>query len=258
MTTLDDILNDLAPEHRWSESWSDVLRRAGEPAPRRRIPQQHRSWRIPRGRLLLAVVALAVVAVPLVAVAASNDWWFLKHGNPLSEPATAPIVVREGEWNGKGWDLVAYPSAQGGLCWGITPAATLETGRGGAIGCGSIVGFADGRNPAMSITFLSADAGPELPAYVAGPVISTAARVVIRFANTTVTTDTFPAPKELGNVRFYAVLAPTVTAARPLPNRHGFSSPIVWLAGYDANGKIVACLNPATANDGISLLSACR
>jgi hypothetical protein len=258
MTIVDEFLDEIAPVHGWSGAWPDVLRRAGEgPAAKR----ERLRLRTPRGRLLLAaLLALVVVAVPLVAVAASNDWWFLKHANEASKPEKAPVVVKEGDWNGKAWDLVAYPNPRSGLCWGITPRATRDTGTGGALGCAAVVGFGGtGRNPAMPITFLSGSASPELPAYVAGPVISTAVKVVIRFATARIETGTFAAPKELGELRFYAVQVPNdVNPARPPKPGNGFTSPILWLAGYDTNGRIVACLNPSTAKDGISSLGACH
>lgn len=258
MTTVDELLNELAPAHGWSEAWPDVLRRAGEHV---RARPQDRPSRMQRRRLLLtALVAVTVVTAPLVAVAASNDWWFLNHPDPLSAPAKTPLVVKEGRWDGKGWDLVAYPNTQNGLCWGITPTATRDTGTGGALGCGSIVGFpSNGRNPAMSITFLSGSASPELPAYVAGPVVSAAAKVVIHFATGTVTAETFAAPKGLGDLRFYAAQVPdNINPARPPTPGQPFAPAISWLAGYDTDGMIVACLDPQTAKDGISPLTACR
>lgn len=258
MTTVDELLNEIAPTHGWSESWSDVLRRVDDQDPPR---LQVRRSRIPRRRLLLAaLVAVTVVAVPLVAVAASNDWWFLSHPDPLSAPSKTPVVVKEGQWDGRGWDLIAYPNTQNGLCWGITPTATRDTGTGGALGCGSVVGFpSNGRNPAMPITFISGGASPELPAYVAGPVVATAAKVVIHFATATVATETFAAPPELGDLRFYATQVPAgIDPARPPTPGQPVTSPILWLAGYDSDGRIVACLNPRTAKDGISPVTACQ
>jgi hypothetical protein len=258
MTTVDELLNEIAPAHGWSESWPDVLRRADEQV---RVRPQNRPSTLPRRRLLLAaLVAVIVIAAPLVAVAASNDWWFLNHPDPLSVPATSPLIVKEGQWDGKGWDLIAYPNRQNGLCWGITPTATRDTGTGGALGCGSIVGFpSNGRNPAMSITFVSGGASPELPAYVAGPVVATAAKVVIHFATATVTAETFAAPKELGDLRFYAAQVPdNINPARPPTPGQPLASPISWLAGYDKGGMIVACLNPTTAKDGISPPTVCQ
>ena len=45
-------------------------------------------------------------AVPLAAFGAANDWWFLNNrGAPV--PTTAPQVVKEGEWDGQPWQLIA-------------------------------------------------------------------------------------------------------------------------------------------------------
>ena len=63
-----------------------------------------------RRRLIQAFAVLAAVSVPLAAFGAANDWWFLNNrGAPL--PTTAPQVVKEGEWDGQPWQLIAYPPA---------------------------------------------------------------------------------------------------------------------------------------------------
>ena len=60
--------------------------------------------------LIQAFAVLAAVSVPLAAFGAANDWWFLNNrGAPL--PTTAPQVVKEGEWDGQPWQLIAYPPA---------------------------------------------------------------------------------------------------------------------------------------------------
>jgi hypothetical protein len=241
MTLTDDVLDRLAPTGAWEGDWSDVLARAGERRPLvRRV--------LTRRRLLVALAVVAAAAVPLVALAAANDWWFFRYGG-APRPVKAPVVVKEGEWSGHSWQLVAYPSRTDGLCMAIAPP-----GEGGAMNCSPQVGVARTRetkaSPDMTITFLSGGATDELPAYIAGPVLEDASIVVIHLDQSTVLrVPTFSGPRSLGRVRFYATELPTPLGPRSTRFR---------LVGLDRNGDVVACLVPATAVDGVSPLSDCR
>jgi hypothetical protein len=249
MTFGDEALDRLAPLHGWVTDWPDVLERAGS----------RRSARLfTKRRLVLALVVLAAVLVPLAAVGAANDWWFLRFG-AAPPPTKAPVVVKEGEWRGHPWQLVAYPSTTDGLCFSITPMGSARGGAGGAMSCGPFAGVsrtADTKaSPDMTITFMSGGASPELPAYIAGPVIEEAAAVEIRFGNGEVTrVPTFAGPESLGHVRFYAAQLPANVHDSP----HTFLTFLKSVAGLDANGEVVACLAPQTAKAGISDLADCR
>lgn len=249
MTDTDALLHQLAAGSSFQPDWQDVLRRAGE-APVARTLASRRKLLI-----ALAVAAVAVV-LPLVAMAAANDWWFFAHG-AAPTPTHAPIVVRSGTWNGHAWELVAYPSTTDGLCFGVTPKSTAATtGRGAALACAPFVGVSrthrTKQSPDMSITYLDAQGGP-LPNHIVGPVIGRATSVRIRLRNgRTLHTRTFPAPTPLQHVRFFVLTATPYAAPRPGPDL------IQWIAGLDANGRVVACLAPATARNGISPLKACH
>ena len=211
-----------------------------------------------RRRFVLAFVVLAAVLVPVAALAAANDWWFLKEGgSPV--PTTAPQVVKEGEWNGHPWQLIAYPSATHGLCFSVTPKGSGGTGEGGALSCGPFVGVAgtpkSQASPDMTITFLAGGGSEKLPAYIAGPVIEEASVVEVRFADGDVLrVPTSAAPEPLQHVRFYATQLPTNMPLTP----GTFPAFLRSVAGLDASGNVVACLAPQTAKDGISSLSDCR
>jgi hypothetical protein len=209
-------------------------------------------------RLVLVFAVLAAVLVPLAALGAANDWWFLRVGG-APVPATAPEVVKEGEWDGHPWQLIAYPSATHGLCISITPKDSGDKGEGGAMSCGPFVGvarsLASRLSPEMTITFLASGGSEHLPPYIAGPVIEEASVVEIRFADRDVLrVRTFAGPERLQHVRFYAAQLPT-----DIHLTHA-SSPALLnsVAGLDASGNVVACLVPRTAKDGISSLSDCR
>jgi hypothetical protein len=249
MTFVDELLDRLAPTHGWAADWPDVLERTGA---------QRSARLVTKRRLVLALVVLAAVLSPLVAVGAANDWWFLRFGG-TPVPASAPVVVKEGEWGGHPWQLVAYPSTSDGLCVSITPQGAGFNGKGGAMGCGPFAGISrtpeTKASPDMTITFLSGGASPELPAYIAGPVIDKATMVEIRFGTGQVLrAPTFAGPESLGPVRFYATQLPAGLEDTP----HTFLTFLTSVAGLDANGEVVACLAPLDAKDGISPLADCR
>jgi hypothetical protein len=127
------------------------------------------------------------------------------------------------------------------------------------MGCGPFAGVSrtaeTKASPDMTITFMSGDASPEFPAYIAGPVIDEAAAVEVHFGNGTVMrVPTFAGPESLGHVRFYATQLPANVHDSPRMLLTFLKS----VAGLDANGEVVACLAPQTAKAGISDLADCR
>jgi hypothetical protein len=224
-------------------------------------------------RLMLGFAVLAAALVPLAALGAANDWWFLRDHDPA--PVSAPDVVKEGEWSGHPWQLIAYPSGSVGLCVSVTPAGSTAGGRervpfspprGGATSCAPFVGVPTAETRGLSkmtITFLSGAAGDELPAYIAGPVIDKASTVEIEFGTGEVLRlPTFSGPASLRHVRFYAAQLPaTIPMPQPgqrIQNPTQLWPPINTLAGLDSDGNVVACLAPRTAVDGVSPLSDCQ
>ncbi len=210
-------------------------------------------------RLVLALAVLAAVLVPLGALGAANDWWFLRFGgSPV--PTTAPQVVKEGEWDGHPWQLIAYPSATDGLCISMTPTDSANEGEVGALGCSMFVGVPrtpESKSPPdMAITVLAGAASEKLPAYIAGAVIKEASAVEIRFVDGNVLrAPTFAGSPPLQHIRFYAAQLPTNFEMTPENVTRVFPK---WVAALDASGNVVACLAPRTAKDGISSLSDCR
>ena len=247
MTLGDELLDQLAPAQGWVPDWPNVLQRAGTRPSTRRVT---------RRRMVIVLAVLAAALVPLAALAAANNWWFLTLGGGPT-PTNAPVVVKEGVWDGHSWQLIAYPSTTDGLCVSVTPKNS--TGEGAAMGCGTFAGIArtpeTKASPDMTITYLSGGASNELPAYIAGPVIENASAVEIRFADGNVMrVPTFAAPEPLSHIRFYAT--PISAADQSTPTT--FPTFLKSVAGLDANGNVVACLTPLTAKDGISPLSDCR
>jgi hypothetical protein len=213
-------------------------------------------------RLMLVLALFAAALVPLAALAAASDWWFLEDDAPT--PVGVPDVVKEGEWSGHPWQLIAYRSGTDGLCFSVTPAGSNAGRSGGATSCNPFAGVprtAETKGSSeMMITFLGGADSGELPAYMAGPVIDKASTVEIRFGTgELLKLPTFSGPASLGHVRFYATQLPTSIRV-PLPRLGTHKQPnfINTLAGLDSNGNVVACLAPRTAVDGVSPLSDCQ
>jgi hypothetical protein len=271
MTSLTEALDRLGPTGMWEGDWPEVLRRAGEAAPRRRR-------RLGRRRaVVLAFVVLAIVA-PLTALSALNHWWVQGY---LPRPVQQPIVVTRGSWSGHPWTLVAYPSypsdkiADGyGLCWGVTftrsarlaaipPGGTVGAGvmtlagvRNG-VSCGSVVGIhIRHRIPGTVPTVMAVQTQTFSPrAYentISGVVVASATHVVIRWSahpvarpgfltspREVVRVATFPARVAGYSVRLFAAPQP-----KALLRRTRIASawrPPSSVTGTNRHGRVVAC-----------------
>ena len=176
------------------------------------------------------------ILIPIVAVAGSQEWWFFRFDG--APPAATPVaVVREGVWDGKPWQLVAYRSTTDGICFGITPQDEGSHDVAGALACAPLEGVPSTgeTKDTKPLGIMFVEVTGELP-YIAGPVVERATEVVARFAGgLIVRTPTFAAPDSLGSaIRFYA---------SRLPN--GEES-LERLVGLDADSNVVACA-PAAA-----------
>jgi hypothetical protein len=255
MTFSDDALDHLVPALPWQADWTDVLRRAGQPEPCRLAPPRRL---LRKRRLIIAVVVLVAISIPLAALAAANDWWFLRNTR-APRPLSAPRVLKEAQWGSHAWQMSAYPSGTDGLCVAVSRKDLKDVG---AMGCSPFAGSprtaTTKATPDMTITYLSGSDTGGRPLYIVGPVIDKASEVEIRFTNgQTIRVPTFSAPAPLEHIRFYATgLSDSVIS--PGSQSAPLSLVPKWLAGLDKEGNIVACLVPAKAKDGISPLADCR
>lgn len=259
------VLDELVPRFEEERGdWERVLAEArlgagaaGVRRARTETPNRHVSRQRSLRRLMIIAAVAAAISIPLVAVAASQNWWFFRFGD-VPTPVTDVTVVKTGTWDGIGWQLTAYRSATDGICFGMTPTATARSsGEGAGLACDLIEGVP--RTPQSKpytphgITFLSGSS-EGLPPYIVGPVIDSAADVVVHLDDGTVLrTPTFDAPRELGSaIRFYAMQLPKPSSQTDPPR-----SPIEKLVGLTADGRIVACLVDPMPEEGVPL-SACR
>jgi hypothetical protein len=244
--SLKQALDSMAPEQEQLPAWDDVLDRAGvEVAPPTRRRRWKRSW-------VVAVAALIVVLIPLAAIGSQQNWWFLSQEGMGPKPTTDVVVVKSGTWNGNNWELVAYKSSDGEICYGIQPIHPGRSSGGGGMGCGWIEGVP--RSPESKSyppsTIMGGEAalgwgkGEQLTPYVVGAVTDKAERVEIYLrGGQVVRALTFAAPKALGSsIRFYATPFPSgVDLLPPSPGDH-FLGSLEKVVGLDGEGKIVACL----------------
>jgi hypothetical protein len=248
---LSAVIDELVPSFEDERGdWEAVRRDAGRKADG---PQR---WSPPR-RLLAIAALIAVILVPLVALAATHDWWFFRFGEDFP-PATEVTVVKTGVWEGTEWELYTYLSATDGICYGIAPSATVRTtGEDGTLACGPIAGLPDGdaskADRGETITYYAASSSEGLPAHIVGAVVASAAEVEVYLAGgKVVRTQTFAGPGELEAARLFATRLPDFpTSGEGRPR-----SPIRKLVGLDNSGMIVACLiDPPGPPEGA--LSAC-
>lgn len=156
---------------------------------------------------------------------------------------------------GRGWTLAAFPSTTDGLCLSMTPGGADGTGDGGAMVYGafeSVPRTTETKHGAadMKVTYLSrAGTYNGFPAFVTGAATGDATTVEVRFRDgERLRLPTTPGPAPLDQVTFYAA---------PLHGTLAETS-VDRIAAYDADGHLVACLAPSTAQDGRSPLEARR
>lgn len=242
MRDRDELLDLIAPADAWTPDWADVLARANT----------RRGRRVVGRRAVLALALLVAVLAPLAAVAADRHWWILDFGAP--EAASEPVVVKTGSWDGRSWQLVAYPSTTDGVCIAMISGAA-EPGEGAGLGCAPIHGVPRTRDSKdadeLTVTYLASGGTKDVPAYIAGPVVSSATRVEIMFGDgETLRAPTSPGVAPLDTIRFYAARLPPPAVRQMKLGPVGF---VRQITGYNGYGEVVACLAPDRIADGSRL-----
>jgi hypothetical protein len=237
------VLDELVPSFDDERGdWDRVVRAARA---------RRRRWITPR-RLVLVAAVVAAIAVPLVAVAASREWWFFRSG-AAPVPVTEVNVIPTGSWDGTRWQVTAYGSLTDGICFSMIPDLGGPAGFGSAMACSPMQGVP--RTPRSKpdapygVTYVSGAALEGFPPYVIGPVVEAANEVEIHLASGTVLrAPAFDVPDRLGAIRFYVTRLPEEPRAR--------SGPIRKLVGRTQDGRVVACLVSPMPAEGVPL-SAC-
>jgi hypothetical protein len=93
---------------------------------------------------------------------------------------------------------------------------------------------------------------PDLPPYVAGPVVGSARTVIVYFSDGEILrTETFEAPSNFGSIRFYAAQISDAVATRYLKPPPGPEPAFTKIVGLDENNNIVACLRTPMMEGGV-------
>lgn len=244
--SVEDVLDRLAPREQFAHDWGDVLDRAGV----HEVGAVRSAWRTRKWLVLAAVVAAIAVPMAAATVAVTNWSGWLSSSHDQFRPASEPIVVQTGSWDGTRWQLVAYRELDTSdfhvYCFSVMPYGSSLTARPDAVGCGGLFDRDaptrhDGSRRAGIL--YGATKSPGLPYWAASPVVDTAVEVALHFRDGDVLrVPTYAAPESLGHVRFYATPIPDV------PQSSGQSP--VKVVGLDEDGAVVACLavDPASAS----------
>jgi len=212
------ILDQALPYEFDAPGWEQVLTESRNSAARQ-LPGRNR-----RKLVLLVALVLLAVLVPLSALGMANNWWFLSapgHFTPIGNVVT----VASGRIDGAPWAVVAFMTEKGGLCDSITPfpptgspsseSTAAQSQSGGGAGCSGIRAHEGGTwRPMVSFgTGSITTRSGKSTMIVEGPTDSSVAEVdLVESDGKIVTTQTIPAPRELGvRVRFFVVVLPPST-----------------------------------------------
>jgi hypothetical protein len=229
-TLIARMLDDAYPPTHELGDWRTVLTRAGE----YENPRGARRFLARRRAMAFALAAIVVVGIPLAAVAASSDWWFLSDAS-APKPTSDVVVVREGQWAGIPWSLTAYRSAGDKLCVALTPngpdarPTTAGAGRTAAMACNTRPGQPNDERVIHFVASNDAAASDAFPDFIAGVTTSAVVSVTVTGSDGhTLSTDTFSGPDGLGNdVRFFVA---------PLPA----GDLLVAVSALDSSGQQIA------------------
>jgi hypothetical protein len=176
-----------------------------------------------RRGLIIAFAVVATLIGSTLALGAESGWWFLNSNGNTSLPTPAPVgdvvTVTTGTWDNQKWALTAYRTESNKVCFAVTPGSLENSsGQNAVMSCGAI--------GELGITALYSPRQGIFPAYLAGPVVSSANRVHIKLdSGDSVDTDTIAAPSL--PYRFFVATLPCNAAP-------------VEATGFDDQGSVVA------------------
>ena len=154
---------------------------------------------------MAAISATVILALPLLAFAATQGWWF----DRADEQRRGGVVeVAHGMWSGRPWTMTAHLSAHD-VCFAMTPGGERNVvGEGAGMTCVPLAAF-QATDSAPRIGYL-AGFSPDFPDFVAGVVVQAAVEVKVALSSgTSLRLPVVPAPEELGaKVSFFATELP--------------------------------------------------
>lgn len=230
------VLDRLVPDVVEPRDWQQLLANAGATRGRTRLP--FASPLPANHRVLLAVALLSLaVLIPLTALAVGHGWWFLSAYGP--KPVGNVVVVTSGRWHGMPWNLSAFRTNKGTICYAVTVRPAKPQLLGSTEACGPVspstpisflrsLGVARVELSRGHFTFRGSQPHP-FPAYIVGAVVNSASEVnVAAGPGSTQRIRTLAAPAGLhAAVRFFIAQRPP-------------SEDVRGLAARDEHGAIVA------------------
>jgi len=222
-TTIGSLLEQIGPSTSLvAPDWDRVLNDAAEPGETDSVRARPPRWSRRKAAVVCACIAI-VLAIPLIALAATNNWWFQHSPGPQMEPSSGePSIVATGTWQGRDWTLIAYPgllhipppkpgqvtlpAAPGGLCTFVILGKLTNTPEEGS--CGPLRGVRNSQPSGPADGWLTVMASSD-PPMVLGAVARGVAKVELTVQNylsdktTTMTVPLRSATGIGGGVRFY-------------------------------------------------------
>jgi hypothetical protein len=226
------VLDRLVPDAVEPRDWRQLLANAGAARGPTRLPFS-RPLLASRRLLLALVLLLLAVLIPLTALAVGHGWWFLSAYGP--KPVGNVVVVTSGRWQGTPWNLTAFRTDKGTICYAVTVRPATPQLLGSTEACGPVsastpIGFL--RSLGIARVELSRGhftyRGPQphpFPAYIVGAVENSASEVDVSAGpGSTQRIRTVAAPAGLhAAVRFFIAARPANDAVRSVAarNEHG-------------------------------------
>jgi hypothetical protein len=225
-------LDRLVPDAVEPRDWQQVVANAG--AARGRTPLPLASP-LPANRRVLLALALLLLAVliPLTALAVGHGWWFLSAYGP--KPVGNVVVVTSGRWQGMPWNLTAFRTDKGTICYAVTVRPATPQLLGSTEACGPVsastpisflrsLGVARVELSRGHFTYRGPQPHP-FPAYIVGAVVNSASELdVSEGPRSTQRIRTVAAPASLhAAVRFFIAARPANDAVHSITarNEHG-------------------------------------
>jgi hypothetical protein len=226
------VLDRLVADAVEPRDWQQLLAHAGPAPARRRLPLGRRLLASRRLLVALALLLLAVL-IPLTALAVGHGWWFLSAYGP--KPVGNVVVVTSGRSQGMPWNLTAFRTDKGTICYAVTARPATPQLLGSTEACGPVsssapisflrsLGVARVELSRGHFTYRRPQPHP-FPAYIIGAVINSASEVdVAAGPGSTQRIRTVAAPASLhAAVRFFIAARPANGAVRSIAarNDHG-------------------------------------
>jgi hypothetical protein len=201
----------------------------------------------PRRKFILALTAVAVIAtlIAVPALAISQGWWFPKSPDwpqPIGNVATVKTLEVD---DGSLWNLDAYLTQGGGLCYGINRTGGIN--ESGSAACGPELAQQPSPKPGADynvLGYLAVGFSGNVE-FICGETAPDVVTIDVTLADgNVISTATVPAPESLETpLRFYFTEIPEDNdTPSKLPNGQ-LGSPVSKIVGKNTEGRTVGTIS---------------